>query len=286
MNIAVTGASGFVGRHVVTELVGRAQTVTPILRPSLQTPTEPGHPGVVYMDVREPPPNAYEVMGRPDALIHLAWGGLANYQLLRHFEEELPAHYAFLKGLVADGLKKLVVAGTCLEYGMQSGPLREDVQCEPVNPYGMAKDALRRQLQFLRLSRPFALTWARLFYLFGEGQAEASLFPQLKRAIERGDGVFRMSRGEQLRDYLPVTEVAKLLVSLTLDGHDDGVVNVCSGVPVSVRTLVEGWANERGWPVKLVLGHYPYPDYEPMAFWGVREKLDGCLALKPSELSR
>lgn len=237
------------------------------------------------MDVLEPPPNAFELMGRPDALIHLAWGGLPNYQLLRHFETELPAHYGFLRGLVADGLKKLVVSGTCLEYGLQSGPLREDMQCEPANPYGMAKDTLRRQLQFLRTSCPFALTWARLFYLFGEGQATASLYPQLKQAIARGDGVFPMSRGEQLRDYLPVTEVAKLLVALALDGHDDGIVNVCSGAPVSVRTLVEGWVEEYDWPISLSFGHYPYPDYEPMAFWGVREKLDRCLTLKPAELT-
>ncbi len=83
-----------------------------------------------------------------------------------------------------------------------------------------------------------------------------------------------MSGGEQLRDYLPVTDVAKYIVSLALQGKDIGNVNICSGKPVSVLKLVEDLIVENDWRIKLNLGHYPYPDYEPMAFWGDRQKLD------------
>ena len=89
-----------------------------------------------------------------------------------------------------------------------------------------------------------------------------------------------MSGGQQLRDYLPITEVAKCLVSLAMGNRDNGIVNVCSGKPISVRKLVEGWIKEHNWPIKLNLGHYPYPDYEPMAFWGECQKLDRCLKLQ------
>jgi dTDP-6-deoxy-L-talose 4-dehydrogenase (NAD+) len=82
-----------------------------------------------------------------------------------------------------------------------------------------------------------------------------------------------MSGGEQMRDYLPVTEVARAIVSLAMKESDIGIVNVCSGRPVSVRRLVEGWISENGWNIELNLGRYPYPDYEPMAFWGSPEKL-------------
>ena len=51
-----------------------------------------------------------------------------------------------------------------------------------------------------------------------------------------------------------------------------------SGKPISVRKLVEGWINENHWNINLNLGHYPYPDYEPLAFWGDRGKLDSFLA--------
>jgi dTDP-6-deoxy-L-talose 4-dehydrogenase (NAD+) len=229
------------------------------------------------MDVQDPHPNVLELIGEPDVLIHLAWGGLPNYKSPHHFEQELPAQYRFLESLVESGLKNIVVAGTCFEYGMTSGQLREDMEARPTNPYGLAKDILRRRLECLKNDALFSLTWARLFYMYGEGQAESSLLPQIKQAVERGDAVFNMSGGEQLRDYLPVTEAAKYLVSLAIGNRDNGVVNVCSGEPVSVRKLVEGWIKENRWSIKLNLGHYPYPDYEPMEFWGCRKKLDRCL---------
>lgn len=277
MKVAVTGPTGFVGRHVVRELELRSISPILICQPSVEIPPAFARHANVQIDLKEMPAKAFDLMGQPDVLIHLAWGGLPNYKSLHHFEDELPAQYRFLKTLVESGLKNLLVTGTCFEYGMQSGPLSEHMEARPNNPYGFAKDMLRRQLEYLQQVTQFNLTWTRLFYLYGEGQAENSLLPQLKRAVERGDRIFKMSDGEQLRDYLPISEVAKLLVSLAMAGRDNGVVNVCSGKPISVRKLVEGWIRENGWSIDLNLGHYPYPDYEPMAFWGNRDKLTQCV---------
>lgn len=276
MKIAVTGASGFIGRAVLAELSRRGIAAVASSRSGTDATPGAGHRAVA-LDLHEASADAYERLGRPETVIHLAWSGLPNYRSLHHIESELPAHYRFLSSLVEAGLQSLIVAGTCFEYGMQSGPLGEDLPTRPENPYGFAKDALRRELEFLKASRPFALTWARLFYLYGEGQAETSLLPQLRHAVTSGEKVFNMSGGEQLRDYLAVEEAAHLLVSLALVGRDAGVVNVCSGRPVSVRRLVESWIRDNGWAIDLNLGHFPYPDYEPMAFWGERRKLDTIL---------
>lgn len=276
MKVAVTGASGFIGRAVLAALSRRGIGAVACARANLNAIVALGHEAVV-LDLHEAPADSFERLGRPDVLIHLAWAGLPNYRSLHHVEAELPAQYRFLRGLVEAGLGALVVAGTCFEYGMQSGPLHEDLPTRPENPYGFAKDALRRELEFLKTAKPFALTWARLFYLYGEGQAGTSLLPQLRQAVARGDKAFNMSGGEQLRDYLTVDAAADLLVSLALARRDAGAVNVCSGRPVSVRRLVEGWIRDNGWTIDLNLGHYPYPDYEPMAFWGERRKLDHIL---------
>jgi len=277
VKIAVTGATGFIGRQVIMEMERRS--ISPILmcKPSTEIPLPLSKYFIVSMDLRDPSTNVFDLLDRPDVLIHLAWTGLPNYQSLHHFEEELPAQYRFLKRLIESGLQNLVVAGTCFEYGMQSGPLHEDLETHPSNPYGFAKDALRRQLEYLRQIQPFNLTWARLFYLYGERQAENSLLSQLRRAVKQGCKVFDMSGGEQLRDYLPVAEVGEYLVALARMAENNGIVNICSGTPISVRKLVEGWIKESDWRIDLNLGYYPYPDYEPMAFWGVRKKLDRCL---------
>lgn len=279
MKVTVTGATGFIGRHVVTQLEQRGNAPTLVCRPGSPLPGRRPADRVVPMDVANAPADAYDRLGRPEVLIHLAWGGLPNYSSPHHLEHELPAHRSFLEGLLAAGLPALVVTGTCFEYGMQSGALREEMPTAPVTAYGKAKDALRTELERLHRRRPFNLTWARLFYLRGEGQAPGSLLPQLEGAIERGDRAFDMSGGDQLRDYLPVEEAAGYLVELALNGRDNGIVNVCSGRPIAVRELVEAVVASHGSSIELNLGRFPYPDYEPMAFWGDRTKLDRCLGV-------
>ncbi|MDQ2854167.1 MAG: NAD(P)-dependent oxidoreductase [Chloroflexota bacterium] len=277
MKVAVTGAGGFIGRHVVAQLERHGNPLTLVLRPGSKASDTQSRHQWVQMDIANPPPDSYDRMGEPEALIHLAWGGLPNYASPHHLEQELPAQRSFLEGLLAAGLGSLTVTGTCLEYGMQSGALREDMPTAPVTAYGQAKDELRMRLEQLRRDRAFNLTWARLFYLHGEGQAPGSLLPLLEAAIARGDAAFDMSGGEQQRDYLPVEEAAHYLVELALNGMDNGVVNVCSGRPISVRELAESLVAKRGSPIRLNLGRVPYPDYEPMVFWGDRSKLDRCL---------
>jgi dTDP-6-deoxy-L-talose 4-dehydrogenase (NAD+) len=151
------------------------------------------------------------------------------------------------------------------------------MRTQPNNPYGYAKDALRKQLQFLQCIKPFNLTWARLFYMYGEGQPNSSLYPKLKNSILSGDKVFNMSGGEQLRDYLSVEEVASQITCLAMTADNTGTVNICSGKPVSVRKLMEQWLQENNWEIELNLGYYPYPDYEPMAFWGASSRVDAIL---------
>lgn len=280
MKIAVTGASGFVGKHVLAALRTHDAEIYAVTRDASRLSNRiDSSIRIVEMDIYRPAANAFEQLGCPDVLIHLAWDGLPNYKSLHHFETEMPRQYNFLKGLVESGLPSMLVTGTCFEYGMQSGKLSEDMLAQPNNPYGYAKNALRQQLQFLQSTRPFELTWARLFYMYGEGQAASSLYSQLKAAALRGDKLFNMSGGEQLRDYLPIEEVSKLIVDLCMHPNGAGLVNLCNGHPISIRRLVEGWVKTLEMDIELNLGHYPYPDYEPMAFWGDRNKIEQTLGL-------
>lgn len=276
--VLLTGATGFIGRHVLRELSVRQGIEVVAVSRRLPEPGQlPASVKHVALDIADPSACDLANLGNPDVLIHLAWSGLPNYKSLHHFETHLGEQYRFLAGLVRAGLPSLVCTGTCFEYGMRCGELDESLMPDPRNPYGFAKDALRRELDMLRVTHSFEFTWARLFYMYGDGQPATSLYPQLIAAGERGDARFRMSPGDQLRDFLPATTVAKYLVELALASSGAGIVNVCSGQPTSVRSLAEKWMKERGWSMTLELGHYPYPDYEPMAFWGSTQRMNKLL---------
>ncbi len=271
MKVLVTGGTGFIGRHVVAQLLQRDHIVAVISRQdNLQNDELFSNVEVISADIYQDHPDIKGKTGLPDALMHLAWNGLPNYKAMFHLETNLPGDMCFLKYVVSEGVKHLLVAGTCFEYGLIDGALRADAMTAPVTAYGMAKDNLRKYLELLQQEKDFILQWARLFYLYGEGQNSNSLVGQLDKAIADGCQTFDMSGGEQLRDFLPVENVARKLVEMLENSATrQGVMNCCSGKPISVRRLVEERIQQRDAQLALNLGAYPYPDYEPMAFWGI-----------------
>ena len=283
MKFLVTGATGFVGRHLVAALLARGCEVRAVAR---NAETAQGMPWIndvefVSADIHAAELDVVALTDGVDALAHLAWPGLPNYRALFHFEHNLMADYRFIKSVVEAGVKQVLVTGTCFEYGMQSGPLSEQTEAQPANPYGLAKHTLHLFLQNLQQAQPFTLQWARLFYLHGEGQNPNSLLAALDRAIDAGDASFNMSAGEQLRDFLPIEIAAGYLAAIAQQREFNGVINCASGQPVSVRALVEQRLRERGAALHLNLGHYPYPSHEPLAFWTVTERLQQLLGESP-----
>ena len=279
MKILVTGATGFIGNYVVSELLNKNMDVITTGIESKMKVHKKWLEDVTYIqaDLNESRTDWFTFFGEPDMIIHLSWQGLPNYKELFHFEENLPNNYYFIKNMVKSGCKKVVVIGTCFEYGMQSGALKEDLETKPDNPYALAKDTLRKYLEQFQTHVDFNLKWIRLFYMYGNGQNPNSILSQLETALESGEKVFNMSGGEQLRDYLPVEKVAENIVKISLQDKINGIINCCSGEPISIRNLVENYLKENNKSIELNLGHYPYPDYEPMAFWGNTKKLEKAI---------
>lgn len=268
--VIVSGATGFIGQHLIPILLKNNYEVIATARNLTKAKQFEW-----YKDIKFIPSDFHKEqttisVEQGTGLIHLAWQGLPNYKSLFHFEENLPHNYNFVKLLVSKGVKHVLITGTCFEYGFQSGSISSSSEPQPNNPYALAKDNLRQYLEFLAKELPFTLQWARLFYMYGKGQNQKSVLSQLDTAIDSGTPEFNMSGGEQLRDYLPIEAVAQQLFDL-YNKEKAGTYNVCSGQPISIRRLVEQRIAERSSNIKPNLGHYPYPDYEPMAFWGIKD---------------
>lgn len=275
--VLVTGATGFIGEYVIRELLKKKVQVIASSTDGSKAAAKDWYGDVTYVPLDfnklDWDTDYFNYFGKPDFMIHLAWENLPDYKSDLHTLVNLPRHYKLLQNLLTGGLQDVTVTGTCFEYGMQEGELHEDLPVHPQNPYGIAKNQLRIKLEALNKNISFHFKWVRLFYMYGKGQNPKSLLSQLDQALLTGEKQFNMSGGEQVRDFLPVEEVAANIVTIALQNRVEGIVNCCSGHPVTVRAFVENYLQKNGKSIKLNLGYFPYPDYEPMRFWGNNIKL-------------
>lgn len=276
MKILVTGGSGFIANHLIDHLISNYNhsiIVTSRSDKNIRNRNWFDKVKFIEADLYSNNSNWFDFFNKPDLLIHLAWENLPNYTQDFHLTRNLPNEISFLNNILTNGLKSLTMVGTCFEYGIQNGELSEDFNVNPSNPYAIAKDTLRRYLQFKVIESDIKFRWLRLFYLFGFGQGENSIIPQLDAAVKKHDSLFNMSGGEQIRDYLPVELVAEYIVKLSLIDKSIGIVNICSGKPIKILDFINNYISKNKLKIKLNLGHYKYSDLEPMEFWGSNKKL-------------
>src|SRR5687768_6705688 len=109
--ILVTGATGFIGNHVVRSLVAQGHEVMATSSDGSKAAEMDWFNAVEYRELNfsnlQGQANYFEYFDNPDTVIHLAWEGLPNYTSLFHFETNLPRHYLFLKNLVVNGCRDI-----------------------------------------------------------------------------------------------------------------------------------------------------------------------------------
>ena len=274
MKIAITGATGFIGRHVRSLLVKTDHVVVLVVRNVKKVGDRAANEEIVVADLSQARTDWFELFGKPDAVLHLAWGGLPNYMDSYHVDVELPMQLKFVQSLIDSGLKKLVVAGTCYEYGLSSGAISESQMTNPNTPYGIAKDSLRKALFEIRSKKDFELTWARVFYPYGEGQSENSIYSQLTKAISSDEKEFAMGSGVQMLDFIQVTRVAKALRTFVTEKKGVGLINVGSGEPQSVIEFVKKLIYHFESNIVPRVGAVADREYESLSFWSDNDLLD------------
>ena len=271
--VLVTGANGYLGRHVVKELLNRGFEVLA---------ADFRYDGVDERAKRVEEPifsgneNIFELMGKPDVCIHLAWRNGFVHNDDSHIID-LPNHYTFIKNMINGGLKSISIMGTMHEIGYWEGAIDENTPTNPISLYGISKDALRKITFNLTMNKDVSVHWLRAYYIMGDDLKNNSIFSKLVQAEQEGKEKFPFTSGKNKYDFITVQELAKQIVAASIQNEITGVINVCTGEPVSLAEKVESFIKENNFKIKLEYGAFPDRPYDSDAVWGDATKIKQIL---------
>lgn len=276
MRTLVTGAGGFVGSHVVRHLLGRGDQVAVLLRPGVAYPRLEGLSDrltVIEGDLEAGSSwEAAVAEWRPDACVHPAWyAEPGKYLDSTRNLTGLRAGLELLEVLARAGCRNVVMTGTCFEYDTDAGWLREDGPTKPLTLYAACKLALGAVAQKRAQQLGVRLAWGRIFYVYGPFEDTRRAVPALITATLNGKE-FLATKGDQVRDYMHVADVASGLCALAEKGCE-GVFNVCSGEPVTMAQLMLTTARIVGRPELVKLGARPPAQFDPPFIAGDNRRL-------------
>jgi len=228
VRFVITGGTGFIGAYVLRQLRGH-DVLCFSRNPDSLPHTE--RLIVKLADFRNGGEWVESIKDfQPECCIHLAWEGLPDYSLSR-CRINLDASLRLLDVLSQVSVKRLVVSGSCFEYGNADGPVSEDQEAEKRTVFAATKVALLKVLD--AVATDFDYRWARLFFVYGPGQRLTSLIPSLRNSYVVNKAP-EIRTPEIVQDFIHVEDVAGALVTLGEYDGPSGIFNVGSGYPTSV----------------------------------------------------
>jgi len=272
--VLVTGAGGFIGRPVVTQLLDKGFDVTASDR---AVDDLDSRATCVSDDIFAAKDGIFERLGSPDTLIHLAWQDGFVHNSPTHMLR-LSDHVRFLHAMVDGGCRNVAVMGSMHEVGYWVGAIDENTPCNPMSQYGVAKNSLRQSLMLDAGREQLNLLWLRAYYIVSKDDRGSSIFAKLLQAAAKGDTTFPFTSGENQYDFIELEELATQIVTCATQTRVTGIINTCSGKPVSLGARVEQFIADNHLNIKLEYGVFPDRPYDSPLVYGDTTKIDAIMA--------
>ena len=276
--VLVTGAGGYIGRHVVLALLERGVHVKAL---DLRLDGVDPRAERVAADLFSADPEIYDRLGRPDVVLHMAWRDGFKHNSPAHLDD-LPAHFHLIENLLAGGLKHLAVMGTMHEVGYWEGAIDENTPCRPASLYGIAKNALREAAFLSAASHNTVIQWIRAYYIVGDDRFGSSVFSKILAAADEGRTSFPFTTGRNQYDFISIEELAGQIAAILDQDEINGVINACSGRPTALGERVEAYIKDNGLDIALEYGAFPDRPYDSPAVWGDVSKITRIMAAAAS----
>lgn len=267
--IFVTGAGGYLGRHVVTALCDAGAQVLIPMRHAERVDSRAIR---VDVEIFNGSPTIFEELGRPDACLHLAWRDGFVHNSDAHMSY-LSDHYTFLKNMMEGGLKQVAIMGSMHEIGYYEGAIGEDTPCNPISMYGIAKNALRRASLELGKKYGVCVQWLRAYYITGDDRNNNSVFAKMLKMEDEGKQTFPFTSGKNQFDFIDVDELSNQIVCILAQDEVRGVIECCTGKPMSLGDRAKQFIEDNGLHIRLQYGMFQEPSTESPAVWGNPEKI-------------
>ena len=239
MRVVLTGASGFIGKPALEQLLRQGHEVLAISRQLSAPDAHAGNSQLVWhtCDLAEPKSWIQTVRDfAPEGCLHLAWEGIPDYGFEKSLRN-LTIGAKFADGVIQSGCRHFVISGSCWEYGKVSGLIREEMDSVEPGVFAASKNALRVIAEALCRAGRASLAWGRVFYPYGPAQKSVSLLPTVCRAIAEGQPPSLRTPGAA-NDFLYVDDTAEALV-LLLEKNAQGIYNIGSGKPEAVGKMAD-----------------------------------------------
>ena len=269
MKVLVTGANGYIGRYVVKELLDKGNEV---IASDIRFDGIDERAIKSEVELFSGDNDIYEQFGKPDVCIHLAWRNGFVHNAPSHIED-LPKHYEFINNMLEGGLPHIVVMGSMHEVGYHEGAIDENTPCNPISLYAIAKNTLRQLTLLKAKEKNVICQWIRGYYILGDDLKNNSIFSKIVAAAKEGKKEFPFTSGKNKYDFMDVKELGLQIATTALQSEVTGIINCCSGNPVSLGEKVESFIKENNFDIKLNYGAFPDRAYDSPAIWGDATKI-------------